>query len=66
MESNETRKPKTAGHPIRLCKPYVAPGLERLSPAAARELLLRTADAGDPEVQHVLDYVDELQGDKGS
>jgi hypothetical protein len=46
-------------------KPYVALELKRLSPEAAKELLLRRADTKDPEVQHMLDRVAELQGKMG-
>jgi hypothetical protein len=66
MESTDARKSKTASQTMKVCKPYVAPDLERLSPAAARNLLLQNADASDPELQQVLDCVDELQGEKGS
>ena len=66
MESTDARKSKPASQAMKVCKPYAAPDLERLRPAAAKELLLRNAVASDPEVQHVLDCVDELQGEKGS
>lgn len=66
MESSDVRKPMTTDQEVEVCKSYLAPGLERLSPAAAKDLLLRNADAGDSEVQHLLDCVDKLQGEKGS
>jgi len=66
MESNVVRKPRTSGQGMKVRKPYLAPGFKRLSPEAAKELLLRHADAGDPEVQHMLDCIDELLGEKGS
>ncbi len=45
---------------------YVAPGFERLSPAAARGMLLLDCDTGDPEVRLMLDFVNQLQGEKRS
>lgn len=66
MESTDARKLKTASQTMKVCKPYVAPDLEQLSPAAAKDLLLRNTDTGDPELQHVLDRVDELQGEGDS
>jgi hypothetical protein len=66
MKSRDVRKPMTSDQEVKVCKSYLAPGLKNLSPAAAKGLLLQHADAGDPEVQHLLDCVDELQGEKGS
>ena len=66
MECSDARKPMTTDQEVEVCKSYSAPGIERLSPADAKDLLLRNADAGDPEVQNMLDCVDELQGEKGS
>jgi len=66
MESTDARKSKTAGQTMKVCKLYVAPDLDHLSPAAAGNLLLRNAAAGGSEVQQVLDCVDKLQGEKGS
>lgn len=47
-------------------KPYVAPAYKRVTPDAAKELLLRHADTSDPEVQHMLDRIEELQKHTGS
>jgi hypothetical protein len=47
-------------------KPYVAPTCKRVTPDAAKELLLRHGDTGDPEVQHMLDRIEELQKHNGS
>ena len=71
MESSDVHKSMTAdqmtaAEEMKVGKSYVAPGLKPLSPEAAKGLLLRHADAGDPEVQQLLDCVDELQGEKGS
>ena len=66
MESTDVRKPVTSGQWMKVRKPYLAPGFKRLSPEAAKELLLRHADAGDRKVQHMLDCVDELLGENGS
>ena len=66
MESTDARKSKTASQTMKVCKLYVAPDLDHLSPAAAGNLLLRNAAAGGSEVQQVLDCVDKLQGEKGS
>ena len=66
MESSDVHRSMTTDQEVEVCKSYLAPGLARLSPAAAKDLLLRNADAGDPEVQNMLDCVDKLQGEKGS
>jgi hypothetical protein len=70
MESSDVHKSMTADpmtdQEMKVGAPYLAPGLKPLSPAAAKDLLLQHAEAGDPEVQHMLDCVDELQGEKGS
>ena len=65
MESSDVRKPVTTAQDMKVGKPYLAPDLKRVSPATAKGLL-QNAGAGDPEVQHMLDCVDELQGEKGS
>jgi hypothetical protein len=71
MESGDVRKPVTAAQltteqEIKVRKAYLAPDVKRVSPAAAKNLLVQHTDAGDPEVQHMLDCIDELQGEKGS
>lgn len=62
MAATDVRKP--TGRKSRLCRPYVAPDLQCLSIAAAKVLLARHADAADPEVQKMIECVDQLQ--KGS
>lgn len=66
MESTDVRKPMTGSEGTEVRKPYFAPGFKRLTPEAAKELLLRHADANDPEVQHMLDCIVELREEKGS
>lgn len=66
MESSDVHKSMTAdqitaAEKRKVGKSYVAPGLKPLSPAAAKDLLLQHADAGDPEVQQIIDCVDELE-----
>lgn len=66
MEPTDEQKPKIAGEQVKTCKPYFVPGLKRLSSTDAKELILQNADVHDPEVQHMVECVDELQGEKGS
>jgi len=66
MESSDVRKPVTTAQEMNVGESYLAPGLKRLSPEAAKDLLLRQGGADDPEVQQMLDCIDELQGEKGS
>ena len=66
MEFTDGHQPKTADQAMKVSRAYVAPSLKRLSPAAAKDLLLGNSVAHDPKVQQVLDCVDELQGEKGS
>jgi hypothetical protein len=47
-------------------KPYVAPGLQRLSPDAAKRLLLRDADTNDSELRQMLESNEQVDGAKGS
>jgi len=47
-------------------RPYVAPTCKRVTPGVAKELLLRKADTGDSEVQHMLESIEELQKHNGS
>jgi hypothetical protein len=42
-------------------KPYVAPTYHRLTPEAAKQLLLEKADVNDPEVRKMLRCIAELQ-----
>ena len=50
----------------RASKPYSAPGLKRVAPDAARKMLLRRAEANDPEVEFMLDCIERLRDLKGS
>jgi hypothetical protein len=42
-------------------KPYVAPAYQRLTPEAAKQVLLEKADVNDPEVRKMLRCIAELQ-----
>jgi hypothetical protein len=66
MEPADARKPKIAVQPMKVRKPSLAPGVKRVSLAAAKDVLLQDAGAGNPKVQHMLDCVDEPQGEKGT
>ena len=66
MESTDTGKMVNAGRKLKIRKRYVAPKLQRLSPDAAKSLLLRKADTHDSELQQLIDSVDRLHGAKGS
>lgn len=46
-------------------KPYVRPALRRLTPEAAKELLLQKGDLSDPEVRHMLQRIEELLNGSG-
>lgn len=46
--------------------PYIAPAGKRVSPEAAKELLLRHADPSDPEVQHMHERIEEINKHRGS
>ena len=47
-------------------KSYSAPGLRRLTPDVAREMLLRHDEANDPEIKFMLDCIERLRDPKGS
>ena len=47
-------------------KSYVTPVCRRLTPETAKEMLLRRTDTGDPEVQRMLECIEELQMKKRS
>lgn len=64
MESTEVGKKMNVGRKLKVCKPYVAPRLQRLSPDAAKGLLLRHAD--DSELRQMIETADQLHGAKGS
>ncbi len=51
---------------LKVCKPYVAPRLQRLSPAIVKSRLSRDADTSDSELQQLIESVDHLHGAKGS
>lgn len=61
MKSGDVRSSMTSNRGIEGRKPYVTPGCKRLSPEAAKELLLRHAEASNPEVQLMLHRIEELQ-----
>lgn len=46
--------------------PYVAPAGKRMSPEAAKELLLHHDDAEDPEVQRMHECIEEINKHNGS
>lgn len=66
MESTDVDRIVNAGGKLKVCKPYVAPCFQRLSPVAAKILLSRHADANHPDPQQMLEGVDHLHGEKGS
>jgi hypothetical protein len=43
-------------------RPYIAPGVERISREKARELLLRKADPGDTTARQMLDRIEKILG----
>jgi hypothetical protein len=47
-------------------KSYSAPGLARLTPDAAREMLLKHGERNDPEVKFMLDCIERLRDPQGS
>ena len=66
MESADVEKIVSVGQKSKVCKPYVAPKFENLSPEAAKDRLLQNADANDSELRQMIEIVDELHGAKGS
>jgi len=66
MEAIHVGKTVTVGQKLKLGKPYVAPSLQRLTAAAAKGLLSRQAGVTDPELQQMIECVDQLHGEKGS
>ena len=65
MESTNVEK-MNATRKLKIRKPYVAPRLQRISPDAAKDLLLRDADTNDPELRQIIERIDQLHGAKGS
>ena len=51
---------------FKIRKPYVAPKLQRISPDAAKDLLLPDADTNDPKLRQMIERIDQLHGAKGS
>jgi hypothetical protein len=43
-------------------RPYLAPGVERISREKARELLLRNAEPGNTTVRQMLDRIEKVLG----
>jgi hypothetical protein len=66
MESTVVDKMMRVGRKLKVCKPYVTPKLQRLSPEAGKGPLLRDADTSDSELRRILERVDQLHGAKGS
>lgn len=66
MNAIDEHKSISSGKTVEGRKPYVTPVCRRLTPEAAKEKLLRRADTGDPEVQRVLECIEELQMKKRS
>jgi hypothetical protein len=66
MEATEVGKTMNFGRKLKVCKPYVAPKLQRLSPVAVKGLLSRHADTSDAELEQLIESVDRLLGAKGS
>ena len=66
MQSTDVGKTMNAGGKSKVCKPYLAPRLQRLNPGAAKGLLSRHADTSDSELQQMMECVDQLNGAKGS
>jgi hypothetical protein len=66
MESTDVGKMMNAVRKLKVCKPYVAPELRRLSPALVKSLLSRVVDTRDNELQQLIESVDQLHGAKGS
>jgi hypothetical protein len=66
MESTDVGKMMNVTRKLKVSKPYVAPKLQRLSPDAAKSLLLRDADTDDSGPRQIIDSVDQLHGAKGS
>jgi hypothetical protein len=53
MNSANVHKPMQSDQGMEVRKPYIAPGFNRLTAGEAKELLW-SADASNPEVQHML------------
>ena len=66
MESTDAGKKMNVGRTLKDRKPYVAPRLQRLSPDAAKGVLLRDADTNNSELRQILESMDQLDGAKGS
>ena len=66
MGSTEVGKMINAVPSLKVCKPYVAPRVQRLSPMAVKGLLSRRGDTSDSELQQLIESVDQLHGAKGS
>jgi hypothetical protein len=66
MESTDMEKGMGATRKLKIRKPYVAPKLQRISPDAAKDLLLPDADTNDPKLRQMIERIDQLHGAKGS
>jgi hypothetical protein len=65
MEPTDVSKPIASAQGSKGCQLYSAPGFRRLSPEAAKDLLLQRADVRDPKVQQMLERIEELKEKKG-
>lgn len=62
MEATDVGETVNFGRKLKVCKPYVAPKLQRLSPVAVKGLLSRHADTSDAELEQLIESVDRLHG----
>jgi hypothetical protein len=61
MNSSDLAQPAAAERRNESRQTYVAPACRRLTPEAAKELLMQKGDLSDPEVQRMLQCIEELQ-----
>ena len=66
MESTDVGEMMNVVRKLKVCKPYVAPKLRRLSPTLVKSLLSLDPDTNDGELQQLIENFDHLHGAKGS
>jgi hypothetical protein len=66
MESTDVSKMMDVVRQLKVCKPYVAPKLRRLSPALVKSLLSLDFDRSNNELQQLMESVDQLHRAKGA
>lgn len=66
MDATKVAQAVTADQPNEARKPYVAPAFKRLTPEAAKELLLEKGDLTDPGVKQMLQCIEDLHNGSGS